>query len=230
MSKTPGIPANTKASTLTSKLRSALGKSAPAPSTPPEVPPSSGSTPALPKGLPPPGQKLPPEEVRALGEVMIGQLDAFLDDVAEGHRKAMDATVQWLTGYGDLDREIQRSVDALSPLLQKWSIEICFLLRMKDTLRFNELKDGLPGIGSRTLSQRLKELESQGIVERKAYAEVPVRVEYKLTPKGLRMGDLFLPVIAHLRITGWREGLEKRRAAGKVERPATPSGPDKRGL
>jgi DNA-binding HxlR family transcriptional regulator len=148
---------------------------------------------------------------------MIGRLDSFLDELAGGHRQAMDETVRWLTGYGDLDREIQRSVDALSPLLQKWSIEICFLLRMKDTLRFNELKDGLPGIGSRTLSQRLKELESQGIIARKAYAEVPVRVEYKLTPKGLRMGDLFLPVIAHLRITGWREGLMARTEAKKAD-------------
>jgi DNA-binding HxlR family transcriptional regulator len=199
----PGIPSNTKASGLTGKPSSAGNGPGD---------PIRDSTPALPKGLPPPGQRLPPDEVHALGEVMIGQLDEFLDNVAEGHRKAMDATVQWLTGYGDLDREIQRSVEALSPLLQKWSIEICFLLRMKDTLRFNELKDGLPGIGSRTLSQRLKELESQGIIARKAYAEVPVRVEYKLTPKGLRMGDLFLPVIAHLRITGWREGLEKKRS------------------
>lgn len=156
-----------------------------------------------------------------MGEAMIGQLDAFLDEVAEGHREAMDATVQWLTGYGDLDREIQRSVDALSPLLQKWSIEICFLLRMKDTLRFNELKDGLPGIGSRTLSQRLKELEQQGIVERRAYAEVPVRVEYRLTPKGLRMGDLFLPVIAHLRISGWREGLQRAKGKGAAAPAAT---------
>ena len=43
--------------------------------------------------------------------------------------------------------------------------------------------------------------------KRTVFPEVPVRVEYKLTPKGLRMGDLFLPIIAHLRITGWREGL-----------------------
>jgi DNA-binding HxlR family transcriptional regulator len=160
------------------------------------------------QGVPAPGAKpLPRDEVRALGEAMIGRLDAFLDELAEGHRQAMDETVKWLTGYGDLDREIQRSVEALNPLLQKWSIEICFLLRMKDTLRFNELKEALPGIGSRTLSQRLKELEAQGIVQRTVYAEVPVRVEYRLTPKGLRMGDLFLPIIAHLRITGWREGL-----------------------
>ncbi|HUR25517.1 MAG TPA: helix-turn-helix domain-containing protein [Candidatus Thermoplasmatota archaeon] len=200
MSKPPGIPGNTgflpdTAHVGAQKPGSTGGGGGKA--HPPKVPVAKGS-------------KLDPDEVRALGAAMIGQLDTFLDEVAEGHRHAMDATVEWLTGYGDLDREIQRSVDALSPLLQKWSIEICFLLRMKQTLRFNELKDALPGIGSRTLSQRLKELEAQGIVERKAFAEVPVRVEYKLSPKGMRMGDLFLPVIAHLRITGWREGLEKR--------------------
>ena len=208
MSKPPGIPGDTKAPPPAARTGPARG--APPPGIPPPPAPVT-----LPKGLPPPGQRLPPEEVRALGEAMIGQLDKFLDEVAEGHRQAMDATVQWLTGYGDLDREIQRSVEALSPLLQKWSIEICFLLRMKDTLRFNELKEGLPGIGSRTLSQRLKELESQGIVQRTVFAEVPVRVEYRLTPKGLRMGDLFLPIIAHLRISGWREGLEKQKAASR---------------
>ncbi|MCA1819575.1 MAG: helix-turn-helix transcriptional regulator [Halobacteriales archaeon] len=148
-----------------------------------------------------------PQEQSELNERMIGELDAFLDELAEGHRKAMDQVVTWLTGYGDLDREVRRSVEALNPLLQKWSIEICFLLRMKEPRRFNELKEQLPGIGSRTLSQRLKELEAQGIVTRTVFPEVPVRVEYRLSPKGSRMGDLFLPIIAHLRITGWREGL-----------------------
>lgn len=151
-----------------------------------------------------------PQEQSALNGVMIGRLDAFLDELAEGHRGAMDQVVTWLTGYGGLESEIQKSVQALQPLFQKWSIEICFLLRMRQPRRFGELKDGLPGIGSRTLSQRLKELEAQGIVERRAFAEVPVRVEYSLTQKGLRLGDLFLPVIAHLRITGWREGLKPR--------------------
>lgn len=150
---------------------------------------------------------------RAMAELMIGKLDAFLDELAVGHRKAMEETVKWLTTTGTLESEIAASVRALNPLLQKWSIEICFLLRMRDTLRFGELKDGLPGIGSRTLSQRLKELEAQGIIERKVYAEVPVRVEYKLTPKGLRMGDLFLPIIAHLRISGWREGVAGKAAS-----------------
>ncbi|MCA1819249.1 MAG: helix-turn-helix transcriptional regulator [Halobacteriales archaeon] len=151
------------------------------------------------------------QEQSEINARMIGELDAFLDELAEGHRKAMDQVVTWLTGYGDLDREVQRSVEALNPLLQKWSIEICFLLRMKEPRRFNELKEQLPGIGSRTLSQRLKELELQGIVQRTVFPEVPVRVEYRLTPKGSRMGDLFLPIIAHLRIAGWREGLGAKR-------------------
>jgi len=149
---------------------------------------------------------LSPQERSRLNEEMIGKLDSFLDELAVGHRAAMDQVVSWLTGLGNLDEEIRKSVKTLNPLLQKWSIEICFLLRMRGVLRFNELKEGLPGIGSRTLSQRLKELEELGIVKRQAFAEVPVRVEYSLTPKGSRMGDLFLPVIAHLRITGWREG------------------------
>jgi DNA-binding HxlR family transcriptional regulator len=149
-------------------------------------------------------------EAREMALAMIGKLDAFLDEMAVGHRAAMEETVKWLTSTGTLEEEIAASVRALNPLLQKWSIEICFLLRMKNTLRFGELKEGLPGIGSRTLSQRLKELEQQGIVQRTVFAEVPVRVEYRLTPKGLRMGDLFLPIIAHLRITGSREGLAKQ--------------------
>lgn len=138
---------------------------------------------------------------------MIKRLDAFLDELAEGHRKAMDQVVTWLTGYGDLDREVKLSVGALNPFMQKWTIEICFLLRMKEPRRFHELKEGLPGIGSRTLSQRLRELEAQGFVRRTVFAQVPVRVEYGFTPKGARLGDLFLPIIAHLRISAWREGL-----------------------
>ncbi len=160
----------------------------------------------------------PSSEARAESERMIARLDAFLDQLAVGHRKAMEETVAWLTGNDALEGEIRHSVQALSPLLQKWSIEICFLLRMRQPRRFGELKDGLPGIGSRTLSQRLKELEKQGIVERHAFAEVPVRVEYSLTPKGMRMGDLFLPIIAHLRITGWRE------TQGNASRRPTPTG------
>ncbi len=131
---------------------------------------------------------------------LIERLDGFLDQLAEGHRKTMEEVASWLEEHGSLDDEIRTNVEALNPLFQKWSFEICFLIRLRERIRFNELKEQLGGIGSRTLSQRLKELEAQGLVKREAFAEVPVRVEYSLTPKGLRFGDLIMPVIAHLRI------------------------------
>lgn len=146
---------------------------------------------------------------------MLTRLDSFLDDRAEEHRKAMEEVVSWLWKTGDLEAEIHRSVESLGAIFQKWSFEILFLLRMRGTMRFNQLKEeltsvgreglrgkvkDLAGVGSRTLSQRLKDLESQGLIERQAYAEVPVRVEYRLTRKGSRFGDLIMPVIAHLRI------------------------------
>jgi len=150
---------------------------------------------------------LPPdhERVPQTNEELVERLESFLDELAEGHRRTMEEVVAWINEYADLDREIEASVEVLSPLFQPWSVEICFVLRMHGVLRFNELKRTLDGIGSRTLSRRLTELEEQGIVNREAYAEVPVRVEYSLTPMGERMGDLMLPVIAHLRLERLRE-------------------------
>ncbi len=150
---------------------------------------------------------LPPdhERVPQTNEELVEHLEAFLDELASGHRQRMEEVVAWINKHADLDREIEASVDVLSPLFQRWSIEICFVLRMHGVLRFNELKRSLDGIGSRTLSRRLKELEEQEIVNREAFAEVPVRVEYSLTPKGERFGDLMLPVIAHLRMSRLRE-------------------------
>lgn len=50
--------------------------------------------------------------------------------------------------------------------------------------RFSELSSYVGGISDRLLSQRLKELERAGIVEKRVYPETPVRIEYVLTPKG----------------------------------------------
>lgn len=52
------------------------------------------------------------------------------------------------------------------------------------TRRFCELEQSSEGISPKMLSQRLHELESEGIVAREVYPEVPVRVEYSLTKKG----------------------------------------------
>jgi DNA-binding HxlR family transcriptional regulator len=50
--------------------------------------------------------------------------------------------------------------------------------------RFGELKRKLKGISEKVLAQHLRELERDGIIQRKVYAEVPPKVEYALTPSG----------------------------------------------
>jgi DNA-binding HxlR family transcriptional regulator len=64
--------------------------------------------------------------------------------------------------------------------------------------RFSELEHSCPGISPRTLSERLRWLEEEGVVDRRSYAETPPRVEYELTPKGLAL----LPVIEAMRRFG----------------------------
>src|SRR2546425_4027216 len=64
--------------------------------------------------------------------------------------------------------------------------------------RFSELEHSCAGISPRTLSERLRALEDDGIVERRSYAESPPRVEYDLTSKGLAL----LPIITEMRQFG----------------------------
>lgn len=58
---------------------------------------------------------------------------------------------------------------------------------MHGTMRYGELKKSIEGISERMLVAQLRELESDGIIERKVYPEVPPRVEYEMTQLGLTM-------------------------------------------
>jgi DNA-binding HxlR family transcriptional regulator len=55
--------------------------------------------------------------------------------------------------------------------------------------RFSDLRNSIPGLSDRLLSERLRELETEGIVSREVFPEVPVRIEYRLTEKGLALQD-----------------------------------------
>src|SRR5258708_5414857 len=68
-------------------------------------------------------------------------------------------------------------------LSKRWTPLIIKVLIDKP-LRFSELAEQLMVVSDRVLSERLKELEGEGIVERRVYPETPVRVEYSLTDKG----------------------------------------------
>lgn len=61
---------------------------------------------------------------------------------------------------------------------------VAVLLSEDDPRRFSELRAAVPGLSDRVLSQRLRELEAEALVEREVHAGPPVRVDYGLTAKG----------------------------------------------
>lgn len=81
------------------------------------------------------------------------------------------------------DKICPRYQHAIEILGKRWTGLILQVL-LKGPARFNELADELQVVADRVLSERLKELEAEGIILRQVYAEVPVRVEYRLTEKG----------------------------------------------
>ena len=76
---------------------------------------------------------------------------------------------------------------AIELIGRKWTGAIVFLL-LKGPSRFTTLREAIPDITDRMLSERLQQLEREGIVERTVVPETPVRVEYALTKKGRALG------------------------------------------
>lgn len=72
----------------------------------------------------------------------------------------------------------------------KWSMPIVFVLMKEGTKRFKELERSIDGINTRMLVKELKQLEENGIIVREVFAEVPPRVEYSLTPKGMALKSI----------------------------------------
>lgn len=94
----------------------------------------------------------------------------------------------------------------------KWTPQLIYALA-NGVERFGELQKEAGGINPRTLSARLDDLEHQGIVAKKSYAEVPPRVEYSLTQKGR---DL-LPILECM--VEWGEKYAKTTPAVRPEAP-----------
>jgi DNA-binding HxlR family transcriptional regulator len=72
---------------------------------------------------------------------------------------------------------------AIELIGRRWTGAIIFVL-MRSRSRFAEIRAAIPDITDRMLSERLQELEQEGILERTVVPETPVRVEYALTKKG----------------------------------------------
>jgi len=78
---------------------------------------------------------------------------------------------------------------------KKWVLCALAQLGNEGTLRFNQLAQKLPGISGKTLSDVLKDLQRNGLVNRVAYQEIPPRVEYFLTREGRELTMLVAPLM-----------------------------------
>lgn len=88
---------------------------------------------------------------------------------------------------------------AMSVIGGKWKVQIICALNNKGTLRYNELRRKLDGVSNAALAKALKELETDGLVKRREYLEVPIRVEYETT----ELGDKLMPILESL--SDWGE-------------------------
>ncbi len=74
--------------------------------------------------------------------------------------------------------------EAVELIGKRWSGAIIFVLLSRGPMRFSQIGNAVPELSDRLLSERMKELEARGLVERRVYPEAPVRVEYSLTEMG----------------------------------------------
>ncbi|ARP89967.1 transcriptional regulator [Bordetella genomosp. 9] len=103
------------------------------------------------------------------------------------------------TRHDRLDCSPGCAVEAtLSVIDGKWKGVILYHLSLEKVLRFNELRRRLPNVTQRMLTNQLRELESDELIVRTVYPEVPPRVEYRLSERGRTLG----PVIRALKTWG----------------------------
>ncbi|MBB5182114.1 winged helix-turn-helix transcriptional regulator [Catenisphaera adipataccumulans] len=80
----------------------------------------------------------------------------------------------------------------------KWKILILCAMKNQGPMRYGQLRKTIVGITNTMLAQSLKEMNKDGLVQRKQYDEMPVRVEYSLTPKAESM----VPILMELKEWG----------------------------
>ena len=95
-----------------------------------------------------------------------------------------------------MPEEVRRAADLLE---RRYTISVIWA-SFEGAARFNEFRQAVEGVPSRTLTERLRELERAGVLERRVVPASPPYAEYRLTPFGRRLG----PVVEALR--GLRAG------------------------
>src|SRR5436305_8774319 len=98
----------------------------------------------------------------------------------------------------NMHEEMRRAFALLSG---KWKLEIMWLLNQR-VYRFGELRKAIPGITQHMLTAQLRELESDGLVSRTVFPEVPPRVEYEITQKARGLGPTMKALTAWWQVYG----------------------------
>lgn len=78
---------------------------------------------------------------------------------------------------------------------RKWAIQIIAIIGNDKNPRYNAILEKLGDVSPKILADRLKELEKYRLIKRKAYAEIPPRVEYSLTENGEELRDAIMPLM-----------------------------------
>lgn len=84
--------------------------------------------------------------------------------------------------------------NVLGRFADKWSLLVLINLQAHEKMRYTEIRNAIPDISQKMLTSTLKQLEKDHLLSRKAYAEIPPRVEYSLTDLGLSL----MPVIGKM--------------------------------
>jgi len=95
---------------------------------------------------------------------------------------------------------------ALDVIRGRWKPSILYVLA-DGTARFGTLQSRLPGVTAQALTVQLRQLEADGVVSRTVHAEIPVRVDYALTPLGHTLSDLMK------QLETWGQEYLRRKAA-----------------
>src|SRR6188472_1548188 len=102
-------------------------------------------------------------------------------------------------------------VDIWEILGKRWSLHILKNLSTNGIIRFNELKRLIPEISSTVLSDRLLELEREGLISKKIFSQVPIRVQYNLTTQAKELQ----PILYQLE--NWADKWQSRKTKNKIE-------------
>lgn len=93
------------------------------------------------------------------------------------------------TAPSDLTPFCPRFHHAVELIGRRWSGAIIRAM-LAGATRFSDITSAVPGLSDRLLSERLKELEAEGVLTRTVYPEIPVRIEYRLTDKGQALAPI----------------------------------------